>query len=247
MVSAWREERVPTPLAGSGDRRDVTHERVPSGAVHVMPERAGQSFAFSGMTGHGIAEPASLRDDMAELRIARRTGFLGALVLVALSLVAGCAEPAGEHAPNERAAVPRSAPDGRPTPSLDSLLAAPLAVTIGGREATLAPELARDFQPPSPGGPVVTHVVVRLSGTDLFPEDVNIARLWLVHEERVLPLGYKVRGRAVPGFPPSLTILAIDGPFWPVGDSVVVVVEIVDADGATHLLRAPTKTILEVS
>lgn len=168
-------------------------------------------------------------------------------LLIALLPAVGCAEPARDAAPDDPPPAEQPRLSDRPVPPLDSLLSAPLSVTVDVREATLESELARDFQPPSSGGPVVTAGYVLLSGPGLFPEDLNVHRLWLVHEARVLPLEFKLRGRALPQYPASLTFLAIDGPFWPVGDSVVVVVELIDGDGVTHLLRAPTQAIRKVS
>lgn len=143
-------------------------------------------------------------------------------VLVAASLLAlGCSGDAGLLAP-----VP---PDLLNSPSTITVDGAPI---ILGASIIAAPNL---------------ELTAILGTTNLtsWPQQATTGRVWVVHrgvawtsrtEADPVPLPLRIGAIAV--------IASSTGPSWPVGDSVDVVMEVLDGHGSTQLLRAPRTPIL---
>ncbi len=173
---------------------------------------------------------------------------LAALVtLTALSALASCGEPSAgkDAAPNEH------------TPSVmtaETLLAAPAQLVAGDAALSIEVEAWRSFQPLVDSASTRLVAVIRVSaaaadstaaGTRGVPGALGIDAVWLVHGTEV------VRGEAREEQPreagaSTVEFVLRDGPTWPAGDSIDVVVSASGVSNAPRLLRAPRIAIARV-
>jgi hypothetical protein len=133
-----------------------------------------------------------------------------------------------------------------PSVPLDTLLAAPEAVELGGRTFVLETYLWRDFMPVAEVGGSDLMAVVFVTAVDLepFPDDVDSNRLWVINGEDVWETEFSWENRPRdPGHPHQLEKYAGGGPKWPIGIDVDVVVRLQTQGGRTRLLRASGQTI----
>lgn len=129
-----------------------------------------------------------------------------------------------------------------PEPSLDDLRAAPTAITFNEQGATvvLAAAVSRDF---TPGGtdPSYRGLIARLAldarGAPL-PPGARIESAWVLWGDSVWTPGLRTFGDG--------TYWAGDGPEWPIGSTVDLVVRYRDARRPSRLLRAGESSVARV-
>lgn len=129
---------------------------------------------------------------------------------------------------------------------VDTLLAAPEEVTIGGQRYILETYLNRDFMPSSPpdGKPLTALVWVRALVPPRSLPALKADLLWIINGREVWEVD--VRERSLPFLPDDGSVLGkqVDGgPKWPAGDRVEVVIRLIDDRGHTFLLRAAEQEI----
>lgn len=133
-----------------------------------------------------------------------------------------------------------------PSIPLETLLAAPEQVVIGGRTFTLETFVWRDFMPGGASGGSDLGAVVLLTAEDHqpFPAELDADRLWVVYDGEVWESEFTGESG-----PPDQTRLyqlekrAGGGPKWETGVLVEVVVRLVSRSGGRQLLRASAQTI----
>jgi hypothetical protein len=143
-------------------------------------------------------------------------------VLVAISLLAlGCS--------GDSAIVSPVPPD---------LLNSPYTITVDGAPIHLDATVTADPK---------LHLSAALGTMNLtgWPVGATTGRVWVVHEGVAWSSETQRDPRALPL---PLGVILVDatstGPSWPVGDSVDVVMQVLDGHGSTQLLRAPRTAIL---
>jgi hypothetical protein len=134
------------------------------------------------------------------------------------------------------------------TPSipLNNLLAAPLAIELGGRQFSLETFLYRDFMPGPDRGGSLLIAIVYLTAVDgqAFPDDVDCNRIWVVNGEEVWETTFQdeMRPRS-PSYLNQLEKVARNGPVWDIGTRVEVIVRVTASLKAPCLLRATKQEI----
>lgn len=127
----------------------------------------------------------------------------------------------------------------------ETLRNAPLMARAAGASWTLEAEAWRSFQPirGEPGDPAI--VVLRLKGQQSVPAGLAARGAWLVRGSDVWAGEAREEQPRVPGAT-QVEFVARNGPRWNTGDSVDVVLGIVDGTGAVQLLRASRIVIARV-
>lgn len=158
-----------------------------------------------------------------------------------------CGEPS-----SETGGAPR---DGASTMlSTETLLAAPTQLPAGDDALSIEVEAWRSFQPLLDSASTRLIAVLRVSaaakdsgaaGSRGVPGALGVDAVWLVHGSDV------VRGEAREEQPreagaTTVEFVLRDGPTWPVGDSIDVVVSVSGVSDAPRLLRAPRAAIARV-
>src|SRR5512137_3176674 len=131
-----------------------------------------------------------------------------------------------------------------PSPPREELLAAPLVVTINGRDFNLETFIYRDLMPTSDPDGFPLYAIVYLTALDgqPFPDYIDSDRLWVINGDRVWETTFSDESRPrSPTHPYQLEKMARDGPRWAPGDQVEVVVRVTTV--GTRLLRATNQTI----
>lgn len=129
-----------------------------------------------------------------------------------------------------------------PEPTLDELRGAPTAITINEQGAAVVLDAAvwRDF---SPGGtdPSYRGLIARLAlraGGAALPRGARIEFVWVVWRDTVWP-------SHVRSFDDGQYWVG-DGPEWPIGSNVDVVVRYRDAHRPSRLLRTAERSVAQV-
>ncbi len=133
-----------------------------------------------------------------------------------------------------------------PSVPLDTLLAAPESIDLGGRTLVLETYLWRDFMPPMNAGGSDLMAVVFITAADLqpFPEDIDADKLWLINGGEVWETKFGGENRPRDeAHPHQLEKYVSGGPSWPTGIEVEAVVRITTRSGRVSLLRASGQTI----
>jgi hypothetical protein len=127
----------------------------------------------------------------------------------------------------------------------EALRAALLTVQAAGNSWTLEAEAWRSFQPirGEPGDPAI--VVLRLKGQQSVPPQLSATGVWLVRGSEVWA-GEAREEQPRGAGATQIEFVARNGPQWPTGDSVDVVLGIEDGTGGVQLLRAPRIVIARV-
>ena len=123
-------------------------------------------------------------------------------------------------------------------PAPPELLNSPYSVTVDGEPVHISAAATADPK---------LHLNAGLGTNSLtaWPQEATTGRVWVIRDgvawmsqtqrdPRPLPLPMGV----------ILVLASGTGPAWPVGDSVDVVIEVLDGHGSTQLLRAPRTAIL---
>jgi len=122
----------------------------------------------------------------------------------------------------------------------------PERVSIDGRDYTLEAYLWRNFMPgPDPGRRGLI-ALVWLTAADGRPVDHHLALegLWLVRDGEIRAMRFSDEPRPMePRRRHQLERIARDGPLWPTGIRVDVIVRIQDSRGKTYWLRLPRQPI----
>lgn len=117
------------------------------------------------------------------------------------------------------------------------LLSSPTTITVDGTPITLGASVIADPR-------LRLTAVLGATNTAPWPAGASTGRVWVIRnglawsaetEPDPLPLPLRVG---------AIAVIAPPGPSWPVGDSVDVVMEVRDAEGAIQLLRAPRTQIV---
>jgi len=129
---------------------------------------------------------------------------------------------------------------------LNQLLSAPDTVTVNGQELVLRTTMWRNFAPIAPpdGDPLIAIMWVYSADSTALSPGLSADAAWVVNEGQIWDTYFTDEP------PPSdvlrpyrLYNVARDGPKWGPGITVEVVVRLRDADGNSHLLRAPEQRI----
>ena len=126
---------------------------------------------------------------------------------------------------------------------MDELLSAPEKIEIDGREYILETGLYRDFFPPMPPSGLGGSIYIIALDSLQFPSSLDASHLWVIKDddvwdtyliERVIPGDqiYKMKKR-----------IRDEGPDWGPHIYVDVVVEIVNDENGSYLLRADSQWI----
>ena len=129
-------------------------------------------------------------------------------------------------------------------PSLKDLSAAPETIQIGGRSLLLKPHLWRDFMPVSPpdGKPLIALITLKTADNANLPKDINVGSVWLVNGDKLWsPTKKEVRRKN--GDSSTMEIVVRDGPKWEPGINVDVIVELLDGQHQSHLIRVANQSI----
>jgi hypothetical protein len=125
-------------------------------------------------------------------------------------------------------------------------LAAPEQIEIDGREYILETYLWRDFMPISPpdGKPLIALIWVTATDSLAFPSSIDANRLWVINDELVWETEFSDENLPKdPNRKHQLEKIARDGPKWGPNIQVEVVVQVVDGENNTYLLRASDQWI----
>jgi hypothetical protein len=148
--------------------------------------------------------------------------FSAAVALVAL---AACADTIAPLPPSE-------------------LRSAPLSVTLAGKELVLEAYLWRNFAPSVPleGPPLQAALRITTADGTPVPDNIRADAAWVVYGDDVWATPVAEELSRFPGSA-YFEVMARNGPHWPPGASVDVVVRVREVGGRDHLLRAPTQLI----
>lgn len=130
---------------------------------------------------------------------------------------------------------------------LEQLLAAPDTVTVHGQQLVLRTYMWRDFMPPTPpdGRPLIAIMWVYSADSTALVPGLSADAAWVVNEGEIWDTYFT--GEPPPPSeeqrPYRLHSVARDGPKWGPNITVDVIVRVRDADGNSHLLRAPEQGI----
>lgn len=129
------------------------------------------------------------------------------------------------------------------TPQRNQLENAPTQVRVAGHDLVLGAYVGRDFMPIAPpdGHPMVAVLRIRTVDGRPFPAGVTADKVSVLYGGDV----WTAAARQEPASqrPGTLEVVARDGPRWPPGATVDVVVYLRDAAGGEHLLRAANQRI----
>jgi hypothetical protein len=128
----------------------------------------------------------------------------------------------------------------------DQLEKAPDTLTIRNLELTLDTYLWRDFMPQSPpdGKPLRASITVISANQEFLPADIDADKLWIINGQEV----WSTSLQSVRENLPSEKITRIEkmargGPKWEPGTWVTVVIQIMDQQGNSHLLKVKDQLI----
>jgi hypothetical protein len=145
---------------------------------------------------------------------------------------------------------PKGPAADKDTIPVDILLSAPERIGIEGRAYTLRIYAWRDFMPICPPGGKPLIVIARLLADDLskVPPSLDIRRIWVIYEGEAWLTKFEKGDTAEKRFYNNcLEKLARNGPKWGPGVIVDVVIEVVDGEGKTYLLKAARQRIERTS
>lgn len=133
-------------------------------------------------------------------------------------------------------------------PALPSniLLSVPEVLVLRGQTLGVETSLWRDFQPISPpdGQPLIALVTVYSLDSSALPDRLTTDGLWIVHQDSVWRSLFSSEPPPPDHQAPwRITRIARNGPKWPPGDTVDVVVRVFDGSGTMRLLRAADQRI----
>jgi hypothetical protein len=136
-------------------------------------------------------------------------------------------------------------PSGSTIP-IDELLSASEQIEIDGRKYVLETYLWRDFMPISPPDSKPLIALIWITATDSleFPASVDGNQLWIVNGQEIWET--KFSDEELPEEPHrkhQLAKIARNGPKWGPGIQVNVVVQVIDGENNTYLLRASNQWI----
>ena len=135
---------------------------------------------------------------------------------------------------------------GQIEPDAGALADSPGRVTIDGRDYTLEAYLWRDFMPGPDPGKRGLIALVWLTAADGRPVDhrLTLDGLWLLRDGEAVAMRFSDEPRPMePRRRHQLERIARDGPLWPTGIEVDVIVRIRDTAGHTYWLRAVRQPI----
>jgi|SRR5690348_14140339 hypothetical protein len=124
------------------------------------------------------------------------------------------------------------------TPVPPDMLSSPYSLTVDGTSIHLSAAAMADPK---------LHLSAGLSASNLtgWPAGATTGRVWVIRDGLAWSSPTEPDPRALPlPFGVIAVIATGTGPAWPVGDSVDVVMEVLDGHGSTQLLRAPRTAIL---
>jgi hypothetical protein len=129
------------------------------------------------------------------------------------------------------------------SPQRNQLENAPTLVRVAGHDLVLDAYVGRDFMPIAPpdGHPMVAVLRIRTVDGRPFPAGVAAYKVSVLYGDDVWTAAtHQEQASQQPG---TLEVIAREGPRWPPGATVDVVVYLRDAAGGEHLLRAPNQPI----
>ena len=134
--------------------------------------------------------------------------------------------------------------------TIAQLRAAPVTVTVGGVTMTLRTHLWRDFMPGvtrpgrrRPKRGLLASIKVVATDAKAIPPGLVADTVWLIKGDEVWTSPLKEVRRRGPG----LDVMVRNGPAWPTGIKVDVVVRLRDKGGKSYLLRAAQQPIKRTS
>jgi hypothetical protein len=127
------------------------------------------------------------------------------------------------------------------------LRAAPLSVTLAGKVLVLEAYAWRNFEPVIPEGGPPLDAALRITTADASPVPTTIRAdaAWLLFGDEVWATEVAEQHNRFPGAA-YFEVVARNGPHWPTGASVDVVVRVSEVGGRRYLLRAPGSVINRV-
>jgi hypothetical protein len=130
--------------------------------------------------------------------------------------------------------------------TIKELISAPDTVQIKKVKVVLETYLWRDFMPVSPpnGKPMRAVVTLLPLQNESLPAGIDASRIWVIYKEETWSSQLSTVSPAEPGMPVTrLEKTAANGPKWGPGVEVTVVVEILDNEGKTYLIKADHQNI----
>lgn len=126
---------------------------------------------------------------------------------------------------------------------MEALGSASTQVTIESRTYVLRVHLWRDFMPLQhvTGSDLMVSVSVGAKDQQALPASLDADRLWVMWDDMVWETEFS--HEEPPSSPEVLEKIARDGPQWPTGIDVDVVVRLTGGDGRTYFLKAKRQTI----
>jgi hypothetical protein len=140
------------------------------------------------------------------------------------------------------------APSGEPVVrTVEALRSASEQLPVGGAALTLEVEAWRSFQPVVGEAGDALIAVLRLSAGagGRIPGALTVAGGYLLHGDEMVAVEPREEEPRAPNAT-SIAYVVRDGPRWPIGDSIDVVLDIGGLDGPRALLRAPRVAIARV-
>jgi len=124
------------------------------------------------------------------------------------------------------------------------LRAAPDTLVVNGRRLSLSAYLWRDFMPISPpdGKPLMAVLTISAADSATIPSSLVCDAVWVIYQHEIWKAWLEI---PPPGGvkPNQISRTARDGPRWGPNVYVDVIVRVIDASGASRLLRAPHQWI----
>ncbi len=172
---------------------------------------------------------------------------------------AGATNPPAEDTGKARAVSSKPSASPSPAPISDApdstaLLArlriAPSVLEIGDARVVLDAYLWRDFMPviggdSKSGKPMMAVIKLAAAPGSTLPSGVDAQLVWLVRGTEIWAGSFMKEERTAD--PRAVEKVFRNGPLWPPGEAVDVIVEVLDAAGGKHLLRASGVKIHQTS
>jgi len=132
--------------------------------------------------------------------------------------------------------------------SAEALRAVPTTVEVDGASLTLTVEAWRSYQPTvgrAAGDPMIALLRVSTNDPAGIPGALRADSAWLAHGDEVVPVVPREEQPREAGGR-TVELVVRDGPSWPTGDSLDVVVALGGGRTPRALLRAPRTVIARV-